>query len=173
MKKIVLLFLSVIIFSCNSDDDLPELPETEFNLFTYGESMTDQEIFRAFNSDSDEFVPDIFRTNVLITDDNFEAVDDVLEGVGFAIELSLYGNFNEPLQPGNYTINNTQEIASASVLYSLNYDASQSLNTVISIESGIVAVRNFDTGYFIQIEAIDVNGNTFRGNFIGNSASIL
>ncbi|MGB5980910.1 MAG: hypothetical protein WBG46_02085 [Nonlabens sp.] len=174
MKKILLLLLcSAAIYSCDTDDDLPELPEPVFNSFCYGTDAEEQLVAGAFNLEPEIIQARVYKTSVFIIDDNFSVPMDELEGAGFLISLDLYGNEDFVLQPGNYLITDDESVASAQVAYSTNFDTDEVLNTSLSLESGRVIVRISGPGFYIQIDGVDANGNPFHGNYFGRTTTLL
>lgn len=175
MKKMFLLFLILGSASCSIDDDAPVLPEIVVNEFCYGvDSAESAGVSAAFNENIESVTNGIYTTKVFITDEGFTVLDnDRLDGNGFLIALTLVGDQNILFQTGNYSINSGTEVANAQVTYFEDFDTSAMINQGTVVESGIVIVRPYSTGYYIQIDGVDREGNDFHGIYLGNSKTIL
>lgn len=164
---LALLFLGLT--ACNNDDDLPELPQVVFNLFTYGpDPVASFETTTAYYEDPVQVSDGVFRTGAFITDQNItlDANND-LEGAGTVIDLSLFGDMDFPFQSGVYRIDGNQDVASAYVAYNVDFDAASAINRAIPLVSGYVRVSTRDAVYAVEINGDDVNGDFFHGIFLG------
>ena len=176
MKKVLILSLIIgILAACSNDDDLPQVSEIVVNEFCYGlNGAENAEVSAAFNKTTESVVQGVFTTEVNITGPNFSILDnDRLDGTGFLINLTLVSNENIAFQPGNYLIDPNTEIANAQVSYFEDFDTASTMNLGIVIESGIVVVRPYSTGYYIRIDGVDSQGNDFHGIYLGDSRFIL
>jgi hypothetical protein len=164
---LALLFLSLT--ACNSDDDLPQLPQVEFNLFTYGpDPVSSFETTTAYYENPAQVSAGVFRTGAFITDQNITLdTNNDLQGAGTVIDLSLFGDIDVPFQPGVYRIDGNQDVASAYVAYNVDFDAANTINRPIPLVSGYVRVTTRDNVYAIEINGDDLNGDFFHGIYLG------
>jgi hypothetical protein len=176
MKKIIgsLVILSFLL-SCSSDDSLPQLPVVTFNEFTYGDDTTENVMVRnCYNRNALFIATGVSRTDVFITSEGFTINDsEQIEGTGFLIDIDLLGNAARSLQLGTYNIDPAIESGNAQINFSENFDTAATLNNSIDIESGIITVSAFRTGYLIEINGTDAMGNEFHGSYLGNTALIF
>jgi hypothetical protein len=172
-KNLVFGIAAVLLFttiSCDSDDDLPVIDPVEVNIFCYGVDGTESFTSSAgYNFDAIGTSSGVFRTTVLITDDNLTVDDNGnASGLGSLINLDLYGNADLNFQNGTYVIGDTEEAGDVVISYSPEYDSANSLIDSIRLIDGLVDVRDYGTGYAIQIDGVDFNGDRFHGIFLGN-----
>lgn len=176
MKKILIIsFLLAVFTSCSNDVDLPEPPEVIVNEFFYGIEGTEHvQVESGFYRDSQLLGDGVVKTDVVITGEGFTvSTTDQLEGTGFLIDIDLNGNQNEPLQTGRYSISTDVEIGTAQVIFLESFDSTLPLNRGVTLESGTVIVQPYRNGYLVEIDAIDVLGNEFYGNYLGVPQLIL
>ncbi|WP_124979487.1 hypothetical protein [Nonlabens xiamenensis] len=162
---IMLILSAVIQTSCDSDDDVV-LPQIVFNEFCYG---PDQEIFVSDAGYSNDIIminTDTFNTPIKITDANFSLNNNNLEGSGFLLELSFYGNRAQGFQEGIYNISNDQEVGNVIAGYNSQFD-SNNLNPLVNFSDGYVILQAYRNGYVIEVNATDFNGDGFHGIFAG------
>lgn len=165
---IAALFL-IITTSCDSDDDLPTGPSIIVNTFCYGlDALNSTDVFAAFNREVLETsTTGVFNTRTFIVDENITLENGQLDGTGFLITLDLYGNRELEFQSGTYVIGDTEEVGDAVITYFTDYDASMRTNEGVEIVSGLVGVSPYRTGYAIEIDGIDANGDRFHGIYLG------
>ncbi|WP_405369812.1 hypothetical protein [Nonlabens sp. Asnod2-A12] len=165
---IAALFL-ITTTSCDSDDDLPTGPSITVNTFCYGlDSLNSTDVFDAFNREVLETTTaGVFNTRTFIVDDNITVDNGQLDGTGFLITLDLYGNREQEFQSGTYAIGDTEDVADAVITYFTDYDASMRTNVGVELVSGFVGVSPFRTGYALEIDGIDANGDRFHGIYLG------
>lgn len=174
MKKSVLVLFTVLtlsLTSCTSNDDLPntQLTNVVFNQFCFGPEASDTiEVARGFIEDPQLVRTNVYTTNVIISDDNITNDMGMLAGAGSLVTFNFTGNSNFDLQSGLYTIANAVEVRNVTVSYSTTFDATNTINTFITIESGLVLVTPVRTGYLIEVDGEDANGVRFHGNYLGN-----
>lgn len=163
-----LFVLSIV--SCDSDDDLPVIEPVQVNVFCYGTDSTESFVSNvAYNFDVIGTSQGVFRTTGIITDDNLTVDDNgAVSGVGSLINMDLFGNAAVIFQNGTYRIGDSEDSGDVVISYSPNYDSSNILIESIRLTNGIVSVRDFRTGYAIEIDGIDVNGDRFHGIYLGN-----
>lgn len=177
LKNIVLSIATLFVLStisCDSDDDLPVGPTIILNSFCYGlDEANSFETVSGFFTDIQEIRSNVFRTNAFITDENIAASNNgSLDGAGSLIELNLYGNQNNVLQRGSYRIGNVQEVGTALVSYSIDYDSANPGNRGINLVSGYVSISNYQGGVFVEIDGEDSNGDRFHGIFYGSFTAL-
>ena len=166
---LVALFLFSVT-SCDSDDDLPSGPPLIVNSFCYGtDSASSFESTDAYYIDVEEVSPDVYRTVAFITDENLTVdVNSDFQGVGVLLEVVLYGNVDLIFQSGTYRIDENQEVGNAGVSYDIDYDSTSTINRGLVLTSGLVRVTPYQTGYAIEIDGVDIDGDRFHGIYLGN-----
>lgn len=166
------LFL-ISVTSCNSDDDLPLGPVVVANTFCYGPDASNSFFsVEAYNNRVVQSGGNIFNTKAFIVDDGITEVNGELTGVGILISVDLFGDRFQSFQSGTYTIGDTELVGDAVISYFLDYDASLMNNTGIALESGYVEVTPYLSGYAIEIDGIDVNGDPFHGIYLGEVSEL-
>ncbi|MFT7285782.1 hypothetical protein [Nonlabens sp.] len=166
---LVALFLFSVT-SCDSDDDLPSGPPLVVNLFCYGtDSASSFESTKAFYNDVEEVRPSVYRTAAFITDESLTVdMNSELQGAGVLLEIVLYGDRDVVFQSGTYKIDPNQEIGNAFVSYDVDYDSTSSTNRGLILTSGYLRVTPYRTGYAIEIDGDDINGDRFHGIYLGD-----
>lgn len=176
MKKILYTFLFMgLLQACSINDDPVQLPPIVVNQFCYGvDTAQIASVNKSFYREAAFVASGVYKTDLLLTSQDFMVSDtDEIDGAGFLIDVDLNGNLDEPLQTGIYSIASGSEFGKAQLTYYEDFDTAVMLNAGINLESGIVVVRPYRTGYFIEIDAVDSEGNEFHGSFLGNSTLIL
>lgn len=170
MKKTLLLLLSVIflsITSCNSDNDLPQIPAFIPNQICYGLDGTIN-LENAFFNNPVAGANNTFQTLVITTSTGITSDMGALDGSGFITSFNFTGNQDFAIQSGVYTIANTNNVGDVTVTFDPDYDSSSTTNTTLNIESGQVRVTPYRTGFLIEVRGTDEEGNLFHGNYLGN-----
>ncbi len=159
--------------SCDSDDDLQVVvPNT--NIFCYGPNAASSfETRAAFNNNVMEVASGVYRTAAFLTDGNITVdTNGDFQGTGVIMDVVLYGNQDIAFQSGTYFIDGSQDAGKAFVSYDLDYDAASTDNRGVRLTTGYVKVRPYLTGYAIEIDGEDINGDRFHGIFLGNVTAI-
>ncbi|PZX41057.1 hypothetical protein LX97_01838 [Nonlabens dokdonensis] len=170
---LLLSFLITNLIACDSDDDLQVVvPVT--NVFCYGPDSTSTfETRAAFNNDVIEEANNVFRTTAFLTDGNITADSNgALQGAGVLMDVVLYGNQEINFQSGTYLIDGSQDVGRAFISYDIDFDSNSTDNRGIRLVSGNVKVRPYLTGFAIEIDGVDINGDRFHGIFLGNITEI-
>jgi hypothetical protein len=171
LKNSVYGLLALFLFSvtsCDSDDDLPLGPTIVVNSFCYGPDASSSFFsVEAYNNRVVESGVNIFNTKAFIVDNGITEVNGELTGIGILISVDLFGDRNQNFQSGTYTIGDTELVGDAVISYFIDYDSSLMNNTGIVIESGNVIVTPYGSGYAIEIDGIDANGDRFHGIYLG------
>ncbi|WP_292889638.1 hypothetical protein [Nonlabens sp.] len=167
--SLITLFL-LSATSCEGDDDLPSGPTIVVNTFFYGpEPVNSFESTAAYYNDVVEVRSEVYRTAAFVTDENLTLdVNSEFQGLGVLLDVVLYGNQETALQTGTYTINADQNSGNAYVAYDIDYDSNNSLNRPLPLVSGYVSVTPYQTGYAIEIDGEDLNGDRFHGIYLGD-----
>jgi hypothetical protein len=173
IKNSVYSLLALFLFSvtsCDGDDDLPSRPSIVVNSFCYGpDPVSSFESTAAYYNDVVEVRSGVYRTAAFVTDENLTLdVNSEFQGMGVLLEVVLYGNRERAFQTGNYIIDTTQDSGNAYVAYNIDYDSNNSLNRGLQLLSGYVTVTPYLTGYAIEIDGEDLNGDRFHGIYLGN-----
>jgi hypothetical protein len=163
------LFLCSLI-SCDSDDDLPSGPSIVVNSFSYGTDATNSfESTAGYYNDVVEAQQGVYRTVAFVTDENLTLdVNSEFQGMGVLLDIVLYGNQESAFQTGTYRIDADQDSGNAYVAYDIDYDSNDSLNRGVPLITGYVSVTPYQTGYAIEIDGEDLNGDRFHGIYLGN-----
>jgi hypothetical protein len=158
------------VTSCDGDDDLPSGPALIVNSFCYGtDSVNSFESTNAYYNEVEEVRPRVYRTAAFVTDENLTVdLNSNFQGIGVLLEIELYGDRNDVFQSGTYKIDANQEVGNAVVSYDIDYDSGNSMNLGLILTSGAVRVTPFETGYAIEIDGKDSNGDRFHGIYLGN-----
>lgn len=170
IKLLIVLLLTISLNSCNSDDDFPQTQLPTFNVFCFGDGTQGFDVISSFRGETTLIAPDQIRTQVTILGDGLSLNDmDEIEGNGPLIQLDFYGNNTAGFQTGLYQISTLQESANVIPRYSLDFDPTATINASIPLEDGFIRVSPFENenGFFIEIAAIDANGDEFHGNYLG------
>lgn len=173
LKNSISVLAALFIFSaisCDSDDDLPVLPAVVVNTFCYGLEEGDSfETENGYYDNLEEIGPRIYRTSAFLTEANITVdVNGELQGAGALIELKLYGNLDDIFQSGTYIIQNGEEVGNAFVSYLIDFDSTSAINRGIILQSGAVRVSPYQSGYIIEIDGENIDGDRFHGIYLGN-----
>ncbi|AGC76562.1 hypothetical protein LX97_01222 [Nonlabens dokdonensis] len=169
---ILLLLFSVILYSCNPDDDNPSTPTPVAvdNQFTVGSTVYDLDA--GYRSPSFPDSPGLFLTTVALTGDGLTRSGNQLTGVGDIVVIEFYTAANNGLQAGTYNLDSLNDQAlTAYAYYGIDYD-SQTDSAVIEDEvfQGTITVDLLTNGDFRITGtgiADDANAN-FTVNFNGD-----
>ena len=171
---LLLSFLLINMVACDSDDDLPVVQPVTTNVFCYGpDAASSFETSAAFNNEVIEVANNIYRTTAFVTDGNITVdTNGDFQGIGVLMEVVLNGNQDIAFQSGTYFIDGSQDAGKAYVSYDLDYDATSTDNRGIRLTTGYIKVRPYLTGYALEIEGEDINGDRFHGIYLGNVTEI-
>lgn len=175
MKKVMsLLFMATALMatiSCDSDDDLPVArgATVQVNTFCYGDQTTNFFTTGAYRDETIQISNTAFLTNLDILGQGLTLNGmNELQGTGVLMELSFYGSTAAGFQTGVYDISTLEEPANVSLSYSLDHDPSSMVNAFLDLTSGIITVETFQTGFSIDVDGMDENGDEFHGIYLGN-----
>ncbi len=176
-KHLICIAAFVGLFqSCSINDDAPVLVPVVLNVFCHGQDGSQvATVVKSFYRDPLLVGNEIYRTDLFLTDSTFaRSMSNQLEGSGFLIDLDLINGIDQPLQTGAYSISNELEIGNVQAVFYEDFDTDvTAINSSIALVSGTVIVRPYQSGYLIEITAIDALNNEFHGKFLGNSNLIL
>jgi hypothetical protein len=176
LKNSVYSLLALFLFSvtsCDGDDDLTYGPSIVVNSFCYGpDPVSSFFSVEAYNNRVVESGVNIFNTKAIIVDNGITEVNGELTGVGILVSVDLFGNRNQNFQSGTYIIGDTELVGDTVVSYFIDYDSSLMNNSGIIIESGNVMVTPYGSGYAIEIDGIDANGDRFHGIYLGEVSEL-
>jgi hypothetical protein len=172
-KNSIYSLLALFLFSvtsCDGDDDLPSGPSIVVNSFCYGpDAVSSFESAAAYYNDVVEVRPGVYRTVAFVTDENLTLdVNSEFQGMGVLLDIVLYGNQQSAFQTGTYRIDTDQDSGNAYVVFDVDYDSNNLLNRGLPLLSGYVSVTPYQTGYAIEIDGEDLNGDRFHGIYLGN-----
>jgi hypothetical protein len=173
LKYSVYSLLALFLFSvtsCDSDDDLPSGSSLVLNTFSYGtDPVSSFESTAAYYNDVVEVQSGVYRTTAFVTDENLTLdINSEFQGMGVLLDIVLYGNQQSAFQTGTYIIDADQDSGNAYVAYDIDYDSNNSLNRGLPLVSGYVSVTPYQTGYAIEINGEDLNGDRFHGIYVGD-----
>ena len=168
---ILFLVLSLVLYSCNPDDDNPSTstPVAVDNQFTVSSTVYD--LSAGYRSPSFPDSPGLFITTIALTGDGLTRSGNQLTGIGDIVVIEFYTAANNVLQAGTYNLDSLNDQAlTAYLYYGINYD-SQTDSAVIEDEvfQGTITVDLLTNGNFkITGTGIsdDANSN-FTVNFDG------
>ena len=177
MKNLKLLFLlvsiSLVSFSCGSDDDGDGGTAGGSGVLVYGD--TEYQLKSGVIADYGEYFDGVYNFDVSLVDSGIRIVDgetiptnDTFSGVYF----ELFTSNSQDLEEGVYTFGNGIEAgtySSAEVIIETAFDEDYE---AFEINSGTFTVLDDGSSYEFEFEGTTYNGTSFSGYYTGSLVSV-
>ena len=164
-KLILLLFLTLAVFSCKKDD--PVLNYFKYELIKYEVDEGGIEYYGKLDPSDPGYNYDVslFSTGII-----FDPLAGTFSGTGNIIVLQMYSDSENLLSPGTYTFNAdgsrtpfTFDIGR----FGLFVNMDDQTGTIILVNSGTIVIRKTDDKWTFDFDCATSADKTIKGSFTG------